>query len=57
MAKTQDYRLGEFTFPRGWFMVAESAQARVKAAQILERVTGVHGAKGCPSVAEFADRR
>lgn len=22
MAKTQDYGLGEFTFPRGWFMVA-----------------------------------
>jgi 3-ketosteroid 9alpha-monooxygenase subunit A len=26
MAKTQDYRLGEFTFPRGWFVVAESSQ-------------------------------
>jgi 3-ketosteroid 9alpha-monooxygenase subunit A len=26
MAKTQDYKLGEFTFPRGWFVVAESSQ-------------------------------
>src|SRR5882762_3386556 len=26
MAKTQDYRLGEFNFPRGWFVVAESSQ-------------------------------
>jgi 3-ketosteroid 9alpha-monooxygenase subunit A len=25
MAKTADYDLGEFTFPRGWFVVAESA--------------------------------
>jgi len=25
MAKTQDYKLGEFTFPRGWFVVADSA--------------------------------
>ncbi|WP_304349283.1 Rieske 2Fe-2S domain-containing protein [Comamonas testosteroni] len=24
MAKTSDYRLGEFIFPRGWFMVAHS---------------------------------
>lgn len=24
MATTADYRLGEFTFPRGWFMVAKS---------------------------------
>ena len=26
MARTQDYGLGEFSFPRGWFMIAESAQ-------------------------------
>ncbi|MBS0380695.1 MAG: Rieske (2Fe-2S) protein [Proteobacteria bacterium] len=26
MAKTHDYGLGEYTFPRGWFMVAEAAQ-------------------------------
>ena len=26
MAKTADYRLGEFTFPRGWFMIAQSAE-------------------------------
>ena len=26
MALTKDYRLGEFTFPRGWFMIAESAE-------------------------------
>src|SRR5215475_13674902 len=25
MAKTQDYKLGEFTFPRGWFVVAASS--------------------------------
>jgi 3-ketosteroid 9alpha-monooxygenase subunit A len=27
MAKSSDYRLGEFEFPRGWFMVGESAEA------------------------------
>ena len=26
MARTQDYGLGEFTFPRGWFMVADAAE-------------------------------
>ncbi len=26
MARTSDYDLGEFTFPRGWFMVASSGQ-------------------------------
>lgn len=26
MATTQEYGLGEFTYPRGWFMVAESAK-------------------------------
>ncbi|MEN9718914.1 MAG: hypothetical protein RIQ99_1792 [Pseudomonadota bacterium] len=26
MAKTADYGLGEFTYPRGWFMVAQSAE-------------------------------
>jgi len=26
MARTQDYRLGEFTFPRGWFVVAAGSQ-------------------------------
>ncbi len=26
MAKTSDYGLGEYTFPRGWFMIAEAAQ-------------------------------
>lgn len=26
MATTKEYGLGEFTFPRGWFMVAESAK-------------------------------
>ena len=24
MATTKDYGLGEFTFPRGWFVVAEA---------------------------------
>jgi hypothetical protein len=27
MATTKDYRLGEFTFPRGWFMIAEAANS------------------------------
>ncbi|QEE23392.1 MAG: (2Fe-2S)-binding protein [Rhodanobacter sp.] len=26
MATSKDYRLGEFTFPRGWFMVAEASE-------------------------------
>ena len=26
MAKTSDYKLGEFDFPRGWFMVAEASE-------------------------------
>ncbi len=26
MATTKDYGLGEYTFPRGWFMIAEAAQ-------------------------------
>lgn len=26
MAKTQDYGLGEFTYPRGWFMVADAEE-------------------------------
>jgi 3-ketosteroid 9alpha-monooxygenase subunit A len=26
MAKTADYRLGEFTFPRGWFVVADASE-------------------------------
>ena len=26
MARTQEYGLGEFTFPRGWFMVAEATE-------------------------------
>ncbi len=26
MAQTKDYRFGEFTYPRGWFMVAESTE-------------------------------
>src|SRR5690349_19646103 len=25
MAKSADYNLGEFTYPRGWFVVADSA--------------------------------
>lgn len=25
MAKTKDYRLGEFTYPRGWFMIAQKS--------------------------------
>lgn len=30
MAGTQEYGLGEFTFPRGWFMVAQSAHVQDK---------------------------
>ena len=28
MARTQDYGLGEFTFPRGWFMIAAAAELK-----------------------------
>src|SRR5947209_6546216 len=30
LAKTQDYDLGEFTFPRGWFVVADGADVSAK---------------------------
>jgi len=30
MAKTSEYGLGEFTFPRGWFMVADAQQLQDK---------------------------
>lgn len=30
MGKTADYRLGDFTFPRGWFMVGRSEDATIK---------------------------
>jgi len=30
MAGTKEYGLGEFTFPRGWFMVADSAELKDK---------------------------
>ncbi|MGA1730192.1 MAG: (2Fe-2S)-binding protein, partial [Steroidobacteraceae bacterium] len=26
MATTSDYKLGEFQYPRGWFMVAEASE-------------------------------
>ncbi len=26
MATTQDYRLGDYTFPRGWFMIATAEE-------------------------------
>src|SRR5437899_12185537 len=26
MATSKDYRLGEYTFPRGWFMIADAAE-------------------------------
>jgi 3-ketosteroid 9alpha-monooxygenase subunit A len=38
MAKTQDYRLGEFTFPRGWFVVADGS--RIGGAAVPERFFG-----------------
>ena len=38
MATTADYRLGEYTFPRGWFMVARSAD--LGAAPIALRAFG-----------------
>ena len=28
MAKTADYELGEYTFPRGWFMVADAEEVK-----------------------------
>ena len=30
MAKTADYEIGEFTFPRGWFMIAEAEEVTMK---------------------------
>ena len=30
MALTKDYGLGEYTFPRGWFMVAEASELKDK---------------------------
>ena len=30
MARTQDYGLGEFTFPRGWFMVADAEELKAE---------------------------
>ena len=30
MAKTNEYGIGQYTFPRGWFMVGESAEATNK---------------------------
>ena len=30
MARTVDYGLGEYTFPRGWFMIAETAEVTDK---------------------------
>ena len=26
MATSQDYRLGDYTFPRGWFMIATAEE-------------------------------
>ena len=30
MAKTNEYGIGQYTFPRGWFMVGEAAEATNK---------------------------
>ena len=34
VAKTADYGLGEFTFPRGWFMIGTSADATTTPAAV-----------------------
>ena len=34
MAKTADYKLGEYTFPRGWFMVSDASNVTAKPAGI-----------------------
>ena len=34
MAKTADYALGEFTYPRGWFMIGTSADATTTPAAV-----------------------
>lgn len=34
MGKTQEYGLGEFTFPRGWFMVADSEELGIRAMSV-----------------------
>lgn len=51
MAKTQDYKLGEFTYPRGWFVVADGA--KLGRAPLSERFFGqdvvlYRGASGRP---------
>jgi 3-ketosteroid 9alpha-monooxygenase subunit A len=38
MAKTQDYRLGEFTYPRGWFIVADAT--KIGSRPVSERFFG-----------------
>ena len=38
MAKTQDYRLGEFTYPRGWFVVADAS--KIGSTPVSERFFG-----------------
>jgi 3-ketosteroid 9alpha-monooxygenase subunit A len=38
MARTQDYRLGEFTYPRGWFVVADAA--KIGGTPVSERYFG-----------------
>jgi 3-ketosteroid 9alpha-monooxygenase subunit A len=45
---------GPFNKSRIWY--SQFYNPRERAPQILERVTGVHGVKGCPSRREFAEQ-
>ena len=52
MAKTNEYGIGQYTFPRGWFMVGESAEATNKPSSLryfgrdLIMYRGTSGASG-----------
>ena len=55
MAKTADYDLGEFTYPRGWFVVAESSQISrtpFNARYFGEDVVIFRGESGAPIMLE-----
>lgn len=55
MATTAEYNLGEFTFPRGWFMVATSAEVETKPYAVRyfgEDLVIYRGESGKPYVVE-----
>ncbi|MEM9704795.1 MAG: Rieske 2Fe-2S domain-containing protein [Pseudomonadota bacterium] len=55
MAKTSEYGLGEFTYPRGWFMVADSSEVKDRPVAIKyfgEEMVVYRGESGKPYVVE-----